>query len=122
MRLQALLSGRWLIAFMVLPYALLWARAADSGGVLMALLVTALLLFYFACLDEIYTARLDETRLGFVRERGRVDPQAATIAKYLFGGTAKVLAIILLFVQPWVGLAGLIALTAIWIASLSTKR
>ena len=122
MRLQALLTGRWLIAFMVLPYALLWTRAADSGGAPTALLVVALLLFYFACLDEIHTARLDETRLGFIRQRGRVDPQAALTAKYLFGGLAKILALVMLFLQPWVGIAGLIALTSIWLASLSTKR
>lgn len=120
--LQALLTGRWLIAFMVLPYALLWSRAAESGGAVTALLVVALLLFYFACLDEIHTTRLDETRLGFRRGRGRVDPEAVTIAKYLFGGAAKVLAIIMLFLQPWVGIAGLIALTVIWLSSLSTRR
>lgn len=122
MALSALLTGRWLIAFMVLPYALLWARAADSGGWLMALMVTALLLFYFACLDELHTVRLDETRLGFLRERGRVDPEAVGVAKYIFGGTAKMLAIILLFVELWVGVMGLTVLTLIWLGSLRVRR
>ncbi len=122
MLMQAILTGRWLIAFMVLPYALLWARGADSGGVLMALMVVALALFYFASLDEMHVRELDETRLGFRRERGRVDPEAVGLAKYLFGGTAKVLALVLLFIQPWIGLLGLAALTAIWIGSLRTRR
>ncbi|MFG0293428.1 MAG: hypothetical protein ACF8MJ_09790 [Phycisphaerales bacterium JB050] len=122
MILQALLTGRWLIAFMVLPYALLWARSADSGGVLMALMVVALALFYFASLDEMHVRYLDETRLGLRRERGLVDPEAAGLAKYLFGGTAKVLAFVLLFIQPWIGLLGFVMLTAIWIGSLRTRR
>lgn len=122
MMLRALLTGRWLIAFMVLPYTLLWSDVAGSGDVLAALLVVALLLFYFACLDELHTQRLDETRLGFVRERGRVDPEHATIAKYAFGAIAKVLAIIALFTQFWVGIVGLLALTLIWLSSLSTRR
>jgi len=107
---------------MVLPYALLWTRAAESGGAPTAILIIALLLLYFACLDEIHVTRLDETRLSFVRQRGRIDPQAALIAKYLFGGFAKVLAVLMLFLQPWVGIAGLIALALIWFASLSTRR
>jgi hypothetical protein len=119
---KALLSGRWLIAFMVLPYALLLTRAAGSGGTVTAFIVMGLLLFYFACLDELHTSRLDETRLGFIRQRGRIDPQAATTAKYLFGGIVKLLSIITLFFEPWVGIAGLAALTIIWLASLSTRR
>ena len=122
MMLRALLTGRWLIAFMVLPYALLWSDVAGSGGVLAALLVVALLLFYFACLDELHVQRLDETRLGFVRQRGRVDPEHATIAKYLFGALAKLIAIVLLFTQFWAGFVGLIVLTLIWISSLGTRR
>lgn len=122
MILKALLSGRWLIAFMVLPYALLWTRAAGSGGTVTAFIVLGLLLFYFACLDEIHTSRLDETRLGFIRQRGRVDPQAATTAKYLFGGTVKVLCIVMLFLQPWVGVVGFTTLAIIWFSSLSRRR
>jgi len=119
---KALLTGRWLIAFMVLPYALLWTRAAGSGGTITAFIVVGLLLLYFACLDEIHTSRLDETRLGFIRQRGRVDPQATTTAKYLFGGSVKLLSIGMLFFEPWVGIAGLIALALIWFGSLSTRR
>lgn len=122
MILQALLTGRWLIAFMILPYALLWSRSAGSGGELMAFMVVALALFYFACLDEIHVSRLDETRLGFSRQRGRVDPEAVGIAKYLFGGIAKLLVIALLFIHFWVGLLGLVALAAIWFGSLRTRR
>ena len=122
MMLRALLTGRWLIAFMVLPYTMLWSPVAGSGGVLAALLLIALLLFYFACLDAMHTARLDETRLGFVRERGRVDPELAAISVYLFGAIVKVLALVMLFTQFWVGLAAFIALPLIWFGSLSTRR
>lgn len=122
MRFTALLTGRWSIALMVLPYALLWSRAADSGGVLMALMVTALVLFYFACLDEIHVRHLDEIRLGLIRQRSRIDPQDIGIAKILFGGTAKVLAIVLLFAELWVGVMGLAVLTLLWVSSMQTRR
>ncbi len=116
--LRGLLAGRWPLLLLTVPYTILWTQAAASGGWLTVLAHAALVLYGFACFDALMLDRAGEVRLGLRRERGAIDPEHLEICRIVTGATAGVLGVILLVVEPWVGVSVLAALAILALLSL----
>ena len=111
--LRALLAARWLYGAMVLPYAMLIARLPAGGGWPAALALTLAVLYALACLDVMVLSRERERRLAIIQGRGLADQEALAVIRFALGGLAALLSIVVLLVQPWIGLTLLAALVLI---------
>jgi hypothetical protein len=111
-----------MLLLLVLPYALVWTRAPGTGGVLTAITLSVLVLFYFACVDAKMLHASGQTRLSLSRERIRRSEEAVGVAKIIFGGAAFVLSLIVsLFAWP-IGLSLLLALAVLATLDIATRR
>lgn len=91
----------WLLP--VTPYAAVWARSPHSGGWLMVVAYSLLILFYWLGLDAAFMRRGREPRLALVRDRFRVDPLLVPIARTVAGLALAVSVAALLIVATRIG-------------------
>lgn len=111
--LRALLAGRWLIGAMVLPYAMLIARGAASGGWVGVVGLLATMLYALACLDSLVLELERRLCLQVVPSRQPPDSESVAIARFVLGTIASLFALAALFVQVWIGLTLFAALVLI---------
>ena len=98
-----------MLAFCV-PYAWLWAGAADSGGTLMVVAHALLVLCYFVNFTDATIDAGQDPRLSLLRDRVMYSRRATEIGRHAIAGLTVIVGVLLLISQFWVGVAVLVVL------------
>ncbi len=109
--LRALRSLRIDLLALTLPYAIIWAQTSHSGGVVMAVAFSLLVLLFALSLDlNLLTLGMDP-RVSTARDRFQFNVELVERARSLLLAAVAVVALVLVFVQ-W-GLAVFVLLAAV---------